>query len=70
MRTTCDGTATIRLHAGVTSKDFYGGVCHSDGEVWSAAAGVAAGGKGAPGGYEREAVRRAGRAKITIDVTC
>jgi hypothetical protein len=40
VRITCDGTATIHVHAGTVDKDFHGGVCHSAGDIWSAAAGV------------------------------
>jgi hypothetical protein len=51
VRITCDGTATIRVQAGGTSKDFHGGVCHSAGDVWSAAAGVVIDATGVHGTY-------------------
>ena len=56
VRITCDGTATIRVQAGVTSKDFHGGVCHSAGDVWSAAAGVVVDAAGVHGTYTRPPV--------------
>jgi len=51
VRITCDGTATIRVQAGGTGKDFHGGVCHSAGDVWSAAAGVIIDATGVHGAY-------------------
>lgn len=51
VRITCDGTATIHVQAGDTSKDFHGGVCHSAGDIWSAAAGVILDSSGAHGTY-------------------
>jgi hypothetical protein len=51
VRITCDGTATIRVQAGGTGKDFHGGVCHSAGDVWSAAAGVIIDATGVHGSY-------------------
>jgi hypothetical protein len=51
VRITCDGTATIRVQAGDTGKDFHGGVCHSAGDVWSAAAGVVIDATGVHGTY-------------------
>jgi hypothetical protein len=51
VRITCDGTATIHVQAGTTSKDFHGGVCHSAGDVWSAAAGVVVDATGVHGTY-------------------
>ena len=51
VRITCDGTATIRVQAGGTSKDFHGGTCHSAADVWSAAAGVIIDATGVHGSY-------------------
>jgi hypothetical protein len=50
-RITCDGNATIHVQAGAVNKDFHGGVCHSAGDVWSAAAGVVIDSTGAHGAY-------------------
>jgi hypothetical protein len=51
VRITCDGTATIHVQAGEVNKDFHGGVCHSAGDIWSAAAGVIIDSTGAHGTY-------------------
>jgi hypothetical protein len=51
VRITCDGTATIRVQAGDASREFHGGVCHSAGDIWSAAAGVVIDATGAHGTY-------------------
>ena len=51
VRITCDGTATIHVQAGEVNKDFHGGVCHSAGDVWSAAAGVVVDATGVHGTY-------------------
>jgi hypothetical protein len=51
VRITCDGAATIHVQAGDVTKDFHGGVCHSAGDIWSAAAGVIIDATGAHGNY-------------------
>jgi hypothetical protein len=51
VRITCDGTATIHVQAGEVAKDLHGGVCHSAGDIWSAAAGVVIDSTGSHGTY-------------------
>jgi hypothetical protein len=51
VRITCDGTAELKLQAGTVSRDLHGGVCHSAGDVWSAAVGVVIDETGTTGKY-------------------